>query len=88
MDELRKEIDKVDKIIQELLNKRFNLTKEIGKLKLNNNQKVFDNKRETIIFNKIEESNINNKEEVIKVYKTIIECSKLQQKEIKCKDMD
>ena len=46
LDKHRKEIDKIDDNIIELLEQRFNLVVEIGQYKKENNLPVFDAKRE------------------------------------------
>ena len=49
LDKHRKEIDKIDDNIIELLEQRFNLVVEIGQYKKENNLPVFDAKRESAI---------------------------------------
>ena len=45
-EQLRKEIDAIDNNLIELLNKRYNLVKEIGFVKAASNDELKDNNRE------------------------------------------
>ena len=59
---LRIRIDNLDKKLLQLLKKRFELTKEVGKIKKIKNLTIEDKKRENeIIENKIKNSNLNSK---------------------------
>ena len=74
LDKYRKEIDKIDDSIIELLEQRFNLVVEIGQYKKENNLPVFDVKRESAIKQKFTtkkyQDNLSN------IYDTILKESK------------
>lgn len=74
--EFRDEIDQIDDEIFQLLEKRFLISKQVGKLKRDLDINVLDNRREEFILSKIENLNLQNSEEVIMVYKTILKESK------------
>ena len=77
--DLRKQIDKFDDEIMSLLEKRFNITNQIGQLKKESNTTVLDSNREQVIFNKT--SKYSHSPELIEIYKTIMnESKKLQRK--------
>ena len=77
IDDLRIQIDKIDDEIMSLLDKRFNLTKEIGELKKQSNREVLDTKRENNIRNKI--SKYSHSPSISVVYTAIMDESKRQQ---------
>ena len=54
LEDLRKEIDKCDKKIVELLVKRFEIVKQIGEFKKQNNIPVIDNNRFQKVLEKVE----------------------------------
>jgi chorismate mutase / prephenate dehydratase len=58
LDELRIDIDSIDKDILRLLNNRMNLAQQVGKIKQANNQDVFDSSREDEVLNKLSDLNI------------------------------
>ncbi len=53
LDELRTNIDTIDKDILRLLNNRMNLSQQVGKIKQAHNQDVFDASREDEVLNKL-----------------------------------
>jgi len=53
LEELRKEIDKVDEAIVDLLQKRMDISREIGKIKKSKDVPVKDEEREKEILNKV-----------------------------------
>ena len=76
--ELRNRIDKVDDQIFDLIIKRFDYVKKIGKVKKEMNMPVDDKAREEIIIERLSEklnSNINYKE-IKKIINPIISISK------------
>lgn len=80
IDIIRKEIDSLDQEIMKLLDRRFILTTEIGRLKKDTKTKVLDTNREKIIYDKI--SKYSHFPELREIYKTIInESKKLQRKQ-------
>ena len=57
LDELRKEIDRVDRQIVSLLNERYNIVKEVGEWKHAHNQPVYVPEREKMLLEKLESTN-------------------------------
>ncbi len=77
IEELRKEIDRIDEQIVALLVDRLCVAKEIGKVKLDNREQITDNKRESEIYNSINNTVPDNLSKSIKeIYNTIITISK------------
>jgi len=74
LDKYRKEIDKIDDSIIELLEKRFNLVVEIGQYKKENNLPVFDAKRESVIKQKF--TTKQYQDSLSNIYDTILKESK------------
>jgi len=79
IDNLRQQIDSIDDKVMKLLNDRFELTNEIGRIKSKSKISVMDNNRENYIYNKIAKyshfPSINN------IYVTVLsESKKLQKK--------
>ena len=84
MKNLRNEIDKLDSEIVQLLEKRFDVVKEIAKFKIKNNIPVYDPERETQVLEK-SLNNLENKEyfdEIEKIFKQIMASSKTYQNQI------
>ncbi|PAT02654.1 hypothetical protein CI105_01465 [Candidatus Izimaplasma bacterium ZiA1] len=80
IDNLRQQIDILDDSIMKLLNTRFDVTTEIGKIKSINNINIINQNREDFILNK--SSKYSHFPSIIKVYNTIfIESKKLQKKD-------
>lgn len=76
---IRTEIDRIDAQIMDLLDKRYTLTNEIGKLKKESNSNVLDSNREEIIYEKT--SNYSHYPQLKAIYRTIMdESKKLQRK--------
>ncbi len=71
VEEYRKQIDEIDKDIENLLDKRLKLCKEIGDYKKENNLEVLDQNRENAILEKIDKSNLEHKDEIKEIYKEI-----------------
>lgn len=74
LDKHRKEIDKIDDSIIELLERRFNLVVEIGQYKKENNLPVFDAKRESAIQQKF--TTKKYQDSLSNIYDTILKESK------------
>lgn len=74
LDKHRKEIDKIDDNIIELLEQRFNLVVEIGQYKKENNLPVFDAKRESAIKQKFKTKKYQDS--LSNIYDTILKESK------------
>src|SRR5690625_2250771 len=81
LENIRKDINKVDKKLQELLNKRFDLSKEVGAYKRSHNMKIFDKNREDQILEKIKNENKEYGDFFQKIYQVIMDLSKDIQKE-------
>ncbi len=80
IDKLREEIDKLDEYIIKILDKRFELTDQIGKVKKDEDVEVEDNKREEEIIKKISQLTSQDKtNSVVSIYGTILSESKLRQ---------
>jgi len=80
IDNLRKEVDKIDNIIVKNLLKRLSIVQKIGKLKKNNKLNVVDKKREDIVIKKIQNKAKKFKKEITDIYKSIIKNSRKIQK--------
>lgn len=78
VDDLRDLIDVLDEEIMSLLDKRYNLSMEIGKLKTQAKTSVLDTKRESSILDKT--SKYSHSPEIGIVYKTIMKESKSLQR--------
>lgn len=81
IEKLRKNIDKIDNKIIQLLSQRLDNAQEIGKIKKKNNQPVINKKRESEIYNKIPKTIKNKKRLFIKnIYREIISNSRNMQR--------
>ncbi len=83
LDNYRKEINKINLQILELLKKRMQVSKKIGKYKKQNNLTVLDVKRERELYEKLKKyANEKSLDEkfVKKLFKLIIKQSKKEQK--------
>ena len=78
--ELRNEIDQLDNKIMELLDKRFEITKQVGLLKKESNTKILDAKRETIILDKT--TKYSHYPQISSVYQYIMSLSKDKQRDL------
>ena len=85
LEELRKEIDKVDDELVSLLSKRKELIKEVAKIKKESNKPIFDKNREQQLLEKIK-SNAKEKnldvEFIYSVYNIILRNSKEEQEKL------
>lgn len=79
--EIRKEIDKIDKNIIALYQKRKKKIQEIAKYKAKIGKPILDKKREQEIYKKIDSlvKDKENKKELKEIYKKIINLSKISQ---------
>ena len=79
--DLRREIDKIDQEIVKLFNHRLEIAKKIALYKKANNLAVLDQKREDALLEKISKiSQDEYKEETLKLYDGILKISKDYQK--------
>lgn len=76
LDNLRKEIDEIDELIIQLLDDRIEIVHEIGDYKRANNIDVLDSSREALIFDKINNMDLENKETIIKIYEQLMNVTK------------
>lgn len=81
LEQYRTQLDELDRQIIELLDKRFDVTRQIGEYKQANNVQVFDENREQLIINKIKDYDLVYEQQVIDVYQNLMEVSKRQQHE-------
>lgn len=82
MDELgniRKQIDKLDAMIMQLLDQRFDLTNQVGEIKKQIKKDILDTNREQIIYDKA--SKCSHYPQIKTIYKTIMNESKQAQRE-------
>jgi monofunctional chorismate mutase len=79
LESARKEINKIDKDIVHLLEKRFNVVMEIGKYKKENNLPIYDEEREKLVINNCLSylENKNYSDSIEEIYKQIMDSSKL-----------
>lgn len=73
INKLRKKIDIIDSKISNLLLKRFEIAKKIGKIKKKKNISVKDLRREKEVLNKISSKTETYQKELKEIYKKIIE---------------
>ena len=76
--DLRKNIDEIDENIIDLLNKRMGIAEEIKIIKKNQNQPIYDAKREKEIFEKVKKisKHLELKKSIKSIYQIIIETAK------------
>ncbi|MBQ2422904.1 MAG: chorismate mutase, partial [Clostridia bacterium] len=79
MDEIRVDIDKIDKDIVELIKKRMNLSLSVAEYKINNSKKVFDAEREKAILDKVDNLGGEYGRAARLIYSTIMEQSRALQ---------
>lgn len=78
---LRNKIDKIDSEIAKLLNERFLVVLEIGKVKKENKLEILSLKREEEVVKSVQNTceNLQFKQALSQIYKCVIsECTKLQ----------
>ena len=79
LDEIRVDIDKIDKDIVELIKKRMNLSLSVAEYKINNGKKVFDAEREKAILDKVDNLGGEFGRAARLIYSTIMEQSRALQ---------
>lgn len=77
----RDQIDQIDEQLISLLDKRFEITKQVGDYKRANNIAILNHDREQQIINKIVTSDAKHPQQIIDVYQAIMSISKGQQHE-------
>ena len=85
LEEIRKEIDKIDNEILSLLAKRKALAKEIALIKKSKNMPVLDEKREAELIKRLKKKSKElglNEDLVVSLYNYILENSKKEQEEL------
>jgi len=86
LDEIRDEINSIDKELVKLLEKRFNLVLEIAGYKAARNLPIFDSEREKIVIEKCKTQLVNKKysKHIEKLYIQIMNtCKDIEREEIK-----
>lgn len=78
IEDLRRQVDEVDRKIVELLNERTRLVREIIRVKKENQIPLYDPKREEEIFEKIRKANTGHlhAEALVDIYETILKWMK------------
>ena len=77
IEELREKINSLDDRIIKLLEERFSISKEIGKIKLNSESAILDKNREREIINRLDmNTKIISKESVDMIYQNIFKVSR------------
>jgi chorismate mutase len=74
--ELRKQIDEIDREMVELLDKRVEIVKEIGRLKRSRGTEIFDPEREMKVLDNVSNSTKLDGEFIRSLFKSIIEYCK------------
>lgn len=81
LNQARQEIDKIDTELQRLINRRMELSKEIAKIKFQNNIPVLDHEREQQILERIARSNPENADAMKLLFAGIMDISRALQYE-------
>lgn len=81
LNKYREQIDKIDNDLIELLEQRFEITRQVGEYKKENNIEVLNSDRERAIVSKIEALNLECESQVNEIYLAILKTSKEQQSE-------
>ena len=77
IEELREKINSLDDRIIKLLEERFSVSKEIGKIKFNSESTILDKNREREIINRLDmNTKIISKESVDMIYQNIFKVSR------------
>lgn len=79
LDEIRQDIDSIDRKIVELISTRMNLSKAVAEYKIQNGKKVFDPEREQAIFEKVKNLGGEYGDAAKLIYGTIMEQSRALQ---------
>jgi len=89
LDTIRKEIDKVDRELSVLIQKRIDLVSEIAEIKAQTGKEILDNSREEEVIQNVLSLVINReyKDSVQKIFEYIMQCSReYQKKRIESRD--
>ena len=83
--ELRKKLDEIDEKMLNLLEKRMNIIKSVGKIKSKLNIPIEDTERENVIISRLSEHSGKNLSEnqLITIFRSVFQSSKIEQKKIK-----
>lgn len=81
LNKYRAEIDQLDHQIIQLLDKRFEVTKQVGEYKAKNNLPILNQDREEEIIKQIKARGLAHEQQVIAVYAGLMNVSKGQQDE-------
>ena len=83
--ELRKKLDEIDEKMLNLLEKRMNIIKSVGKIKSKLNIPIEDTERENEIISRLSEHSGKNLSEnqLITIFRSVFQSSKIEQKKIK-----
>lgn len=73
LEQLRADINKIDQQLMELLDKRFEVVKQVGNYKKENSLPIVDNHRQNLILEQA--NNFNNSDSIKKVYQQIFTTS-------------
>ena len=76
LDDLRTQIDLIDKKLVALLEKRFDLAKDISKVKREQNLPVLNKERENEVLDKVSSLSSNYKDETSLVFSYLMDISK------------
>lgn len=79
----RKKIDEIDRQLVELISRRAEAARAIGRLKRNTNMPIYEPEREKIIFDNVRQLNQGplNHQDLIAVYERLIDVMRKIQKE-------
>jgi len=85
LQKLRSEIDRVDREVMSLLNRRIRLARRIGVFKAQNGQKIFDARREKTLMQKLIARNPGpiQKAELSSIYRVILRTSRRHQRQVR-----
>ena len=83
--EFRKKLDEIDEKMLNLLEKRMNIIKSVGKIKSKLNIPIEDTERENEIISRLSEHSGKNLSEnqLITIFRSVFQSSKIEQKKIK-----
>ena len=84
IEEIRREIDRIDDRVAELLEKRMELTDEIGRQKAKSLEPVRDEKRERAVTDRITRGMTDrDRDAVARVYERVFEVSRSRQERLR-----
>ena len=82
LEEIRKEIDSIDKQLVELYTKRMECSRRVSEYKLENGMRIFDPERELRVLDKVEENAGKYGLSARQLYATLMELSRALQHEL------